>query len=446
MEYIREKIEEHIYKVNYYWANRNKYFYENDGVKYQVKYQNKHFKCERLFNTLEEAKQFNEYCKQMWVKAKYNTSKAVIDFEKNNNTKVEEYPDNLLKEIGVEENDDYFKIVLPYFEVNFEKIKTTLTPRESAILEKYYKEYKTFRAIGRELDMSGSRVAQIHAKTIRKIRIRKNVFYETQEKLYLLDKEIEAKLIEEAKEKIDKETAIEIVKGLISNGDLKVISEIQYCLDNVEIEIEQRNIKKSLAETKIQDLDLSVRSTNCLLRAGFKYYKDIPFDDIELMMKIRNLGRKSLKEIYNKKDELEGTVNSYYEAFETNNKIIVKPEALGNYISEINKVKIDEYISKGYSQANYNDDLWNKEKEIEDIEEELGIDLITFHKALTNGVWVKNEVGQIYHTNVYLYNLISSSFNSTKNDFCFTTPISGLLLFDRIKQDWALTKEELEND
>lgn len=318
MEYIRERVEEHIYKVNWYWGNGKKYFYENNGFKYQVKYNNKHFHCERLFNTLDEAKQFNEYCKQMWVKAKYNTSKAVIDFEKNNNTKVEEYPDNLLKEIGIEENDEYFKIVLPYFEVNFEKIKTTLTPRENAILEKYYKEYKTFRAIGKELDISGNRVAQLHRRALRKIYYRKNIFYETQEKLYLLDKQIEAKLIEEAKEKIDKEQALNIILDLINNGDLEVIREIQEAINNVEIEIEQRNIKKSLAETKIQELDLSVRSTNCLLRAGFKYYKDIPFDNIDLMMKIRNLGRKSLKEIYKRKDELEGTTNSYYEALNKN--------------------------------------------------------------------------------------------------------------------------------
>ena len=89
-------------------------------------------------------------------------------------------------------------------------------------------------------------------------------------------------------------------------------------------------------------------------------------------------------------------------------------------------------------------DSVHKLGQLEDIEEELGIDLITFHKALTNGVWAKNEVGQIYHTNVYLFNLITS-FNSTKNSLCFITP-NNILLFDKIKQDWALTKEELENE
>lgn len=82
---------------------------------------------------------------------------------------------------------------------------------------------------------------------------------------------------------------------------------------------------------------------------------------------------------------------------------------------------------------------------VEDIEAEFGIDLVTLYKSLTNGVWVKDEVGQIYHTNIYLHNLILSP-DSTKNDFCFITPNNVLLLFDRIKQDWALSKEELEYD
>jgi len=80
--------------------------------------------------------------------------------------------------------------------------------------------------------------------------------------------------------------------------------------------------------------------------------------------------------------------------------------------------------------------------ELEDIEDELGVDLVTLYKALTSGVWVKNEEGQIYHANVYLHNLILSP-NSAKNNFCFVTPNDVLLLFYRIGQDWALTKQEL---
>ena len=87
----------------------------------------------------------------------------------------------------------------------------------------------------------------------------------------------------------------------------------------------------------------------------------------------------------------------------------------------------------------------DKLSELEDIEDELGVDLVTLYKALTSGVWVKNEEGQIYHANVYLHNLILSP-NSAKNNFCFVTPNDVLLLFYRIGQDWALTKQELEEE
>ena len=101
----------------------------------------------------------------------------------------------------------------------------------------------------------------------------------------------------------------------------------------------------------------------------------------------------------------------------------------------------NEIHSKGIRVENR--DLADKKLfEIENIEEELDIDFITLYKALTNGVWIKDEVGQIHHTNVYLHNLILSS-SSNKNHFCFITPNNELLLFNKIKQDWALIKEDL---
>ena len=47
----------------------------------------------------------------------------------------------------------------------------------------------------------------------------------------------------------------------------------------------------------IQDLELSVRAINCLLRAGYRTLDDIIGSSIIDLMKIRNMGKKSLKEI-----------------------------------------------------------------------------------------------------------------------------------------------------
>lgn len=78
-------------------------------------------------------------------------------------------------------------------------------------------------------------------------------------------------------------------------------------------------------------------------------------------------------------------------------------------------------------------------------EEQFGIDFITFYKAITKGVWVKNIAGQIYHTYVGLHNLTISS-GSLENDFCFITPNNEILLFCNLNIGWALEKKELENE
>lgn len=53
-------------------------------------------------------------------------------------------------------------------------------------------------------------------------------------------------------------------------------------------------------EIAIEDLDLSVRSFNCLKRAGINTVEDLINTSEEDMMKVRNLGRKSLEEVINK--------------------------------------------------------------------------------------------------------------------------------------------------
>ena len=50
----------------------------------------------------------------------------------------------------------------------------------------------------------------------------------------------------------------------------------------------------------IEELDLSVRSYNCLKRAGINTVEDLANKTEEDMIKVRNLGRKSLEEVMNK--------------------------------------------------------------------------------------------------------------------------------------------------
>ena len=62
--------------------------------------------------------------------------------------------------------------------------------------------------------------------------------------------------------------------------------------------------KEKILELTIEELDLSVRSYNCLKRAGINHVEDLANKTEEDMMKVRNLGRKSLDEVLNKMTEL----------------------------------------------------------------------------------------------------------------------------------------------
>ena len=75
--------------------------------------------------------------------------------------------------------------------------------------------------------------------------------------------------------------------------------------NDVEIMIEKEEDKKEKAlEMTIEELDLSVRSYNCLKRAGINTVQELAQRSMDDMMKVRNLGKKSLEEVERKLKEL----------------------------------------------------------------------------------------------------------------------------------------------
>ena len=72
---------------------------------------------------------------------------------------------------------------------------------------------------------------------------------------------------------------------------------------DIMVEKEDNNRDSALAMT-IEELDLSVRSFNCLKRAGINTVEDLVNKSEDEMMKVRNLGRKSLEEVMAKLDSL----------------------------------------------------------------------------------------------------------------------------------------------
>ena len=85
-------------------------------------------------------------------------------------------------------------------------------------------------------------------------------------------------------DKIDNPEFTDAIKGLMKQND--------------------EDPKQKLLETSIDDMELSVRAYNCLKRASINNVQDFVNKSENEMMKIRNLGRKSLKEVMDKIKEM----------------------------------------------------------------------------------------------------------------------------------------------
>ncbi len=74
------------------------------------------------------------------------------------------------------------------------------------------------------------------------------------------------------------------------------LSSEAYAGDSIMVEKDDKG-KEKVLETTIEELELSVRSFNCLKRAGISTVEDLISKSEEDMMRVRNLGRKSLDEV-----------------------------------------------------------------------------------------------------------------------------------------------------
>ena len=87
----------------------------------------------------------------------------------------------------------------------------------------------------------------------------------------------------------------------ILNDHLNLFVNLSDEAKNTEIMIESKEtVKEKVLEMTIEELDMSVRSFNCLKRAGIDTVEDLINKTEEDMIKVRNLGKKSLEEVIQK--------------------------------------------------------------------------------------------------------------------------------------------------
>ena len=87
----------------------------------------------------------------------------------------------------------------------------------------------------------------------------------------------------------------------VMSGHLELFIDLSDTGKNTQVMVEKEESKKEkVLEMPIEELELSVRSYNCLKRAGILTVEDLTNRTEANMMKVRNLGKKSLDEVINK--------------------------------------------------------------------------------------------------------------------------------------------------
>ena len=103
---------------------------------------------------------------------------------------------------------------------------------------------------------------------------------------------------------IEPEEAVSI-GSKVMNEHLNLFISLTEHVNDVEIMVEkEEDEKEKVLEMTIEELDLSVRSYNCLKRAGINSVEELTDKNEDDMMKVRNLGKKSLQEVKDKLGEL----------------------------------------------------------------------------------------------------------------------------------------------
>jgi predicted DNA-binding protein (MmcQ/YjbR family) len=151
-------------------------------------------------------------------------------------------------------------------EESIEYVFSILKQREKAVLLSRFKDYMTFKAIGVSLGVGCERVRQIQERALSKIR-------HPSRSRYLLDMIWE---IENDR----------IVKETMRANHQKLVNTLS-----------EEQILETYRQITIEKLDLCLRSYNCLRRAGIKTLAELATYTLVDLMRIRNLGANTLKEI-----------------------------------------------------------------------------------------------------------------------------------------------------
>lgn len=255
----------------------DKYIYmtdKNNCVGYTVFMHRKECPVNVRFGTLKEAQDFRDETLRLF---KVKELQKISD-----KLGILSYPENLLQVLGIEYNEHILE--------RLEHVFNDIPLREATVVQMAYKEQLTLEQIAKEFDVTRERIRQILAKAIRRIKFRSK---------YL---NLGALAYPETKAKEDYKLYIAQMQN-------------QWTYDSAIEYINNHKPEKPtpLYPEDILDLEFSVRTYNCLRRKYITTVEELLQKSQEDLMKVRNLGRKSLKEI---KTKIEGLGYRYENSYE----------------------------------------------------------------------------------------------------------------------------------
>ena len=167
-----------------------------------------------------------------------------------------------------------------------------LKEREAKVIRHRYEDGMVLTDVGHELGVTGDRIAQIEAKALRKLRGANGwMRYGINHWIPIL----------KIQKNIEADAEIAVKHKVMAALDDRMPSLRKYINDGIKA-VEKERAQKN-PDMSIDDMDLSVRSYNCLKRAKIETLDDLRHMSASDLMHVRNLGAGCVREIINKLNE-----------------------------------------------------------------------------------------------------------------------------------------------
>lgn len=171
-------------------------------------------------------------------------------------------------------------------------INTKLSPREGDIIRKRYEDNMTLFDIGHEFGITGDRVGQIEARAILKLKSCRGWLKMGMNHWVPVLK---------IQQRIEENFEIAVTHRVLAALDKRIPSLRKFINDGIKNEIAEQ--VRANQDIPIENMELSVRSFNCLKRAGITTIDELRQMTVSDLMHIRELGKGCVREIERKLDE-----------------------------------------------------------------------------------------------------------------------------------------------